>query len=64
MQAPSQIRSLVSQALTIRRLTRDLEQAISSELSRLGYLPDGDEEVLELLMAEMDAGRIQIVHSR
>ena len=55
------IRSLVEKALHLGRLTPDIEQGINSELARLGYLPIGDLEALELLMSEMDAGRIHLV---
>jgi len=55
------IRSLVEKALYIKRLTPEIENAINSELTRLGYISDVDYEALELLMAEMDAGRIKLV---
>lgn len=57
------IRRLVEKAIHIRRLTPDIENAINSELTRLGYVSDADYEALELLMDEMDAGRIQLVPS-
>lgn len=57
------IRRLVCQALRNRSLTPDIEEGINSELIRLGHVPIGDLEVLELLMSEMDAGRIQFVPS-
>jgi hypothetical protein len=57
------IRSLVEKALYIRQLTPDIEAGINSELTRLGHLPDADSEALELLMSEMDAGRIKLVPS-
>lgn len=57
------IRQLVEKALYIRKLTPDIENAINYELTRLGYISDVDYEALELLMAEMDAGRIQLVSS-
>jgi hypothetical protein len=57
------IRQLVEKAIHIRKLTPDIENGINSELSRLGYISDVDYEALELLMAEMDAGRIQLVPS-
>jgi len=57
------IRRLVEKALYIRRLTPDLENQINQELTRLGYISDVEYEALELLMAEMDAGRIQLVPS-
>lgn len=55
------IRQLVSQALHIRKLTPDIEAAINFELARLGHISEVDYEALELLMCEMDAGRIQLV---
>lgn len=57
------IRQLVEEALFIRRLTPYIENAINSELTRLGYVSDADYEALELLMEELDAGRIQLVSS-
>lgn len=57
------IRSLVEKAIYIRQLTPDIEAGINSELTRLGYLPEVDSEALELLMSEMDAGRIKLVPS-
>jgi hypothetical protein len=55
------IRGLVEKALYLRLLTPEIEQGINAELARLGYLPIGDSEALELLMSEMDAGRIRLV---
>ena len=55
------IRRLVEKALYVKRLTPDLENQINRELSRLGYISDIDYEALELLMEEMDAGRIELV---
>jgi hypothetical protein len=55
------IRRLVEKALHIGLLTPDIEQGINAELTRLGYLPIADSEALELLMSEMDAGRIRLV---
>ena len=55
------IRRLVEQALHSGLLTPDIEQGINAELTRLGYLPIGDSEALELLMYEMDEGRIRPV---
>ncbi len=55
------IRHLVERALYSRRLTPDIEDEINSELTRLGYISDADYEALELLMSEMDEGRIQLV---
>lgn len=57
------IRQLVETALYIKRLTPDIENEINFELTRLGYISDIDYEALELLMAELDAGRIQLVPS-
>ncbi|HEY9875992.1 MAG TPA: hypothetical protein V6D12_21350 [Candidatus Obscuribacterales bacterium] len=57
------IRQLVEQALYSKKLTPDIENQINYELTRLGYISDVDYEALELLMAEMDAGRIQLVPS-
>jgi hypothetical protein len=55
------IRYLVEKALYLKQLTPEIEQAINEELTRLGYVSDVDYEALELLMAEMDAGRIRLV---
>ena len=55
------IRKLVEKALYIRQLTPDIENEINYELTRLGYVSDVDYEALELLMSEMDAGRIKLV---
>lgn len=63
MKPQSHIRTLVSKVLSIHQLTPDLEQAINSELTRLGYLPDGDAEVLELLMEALDSGLVRLVPS-
>lgn len=57
------IRKLVEKALHIRKLTPDIENEINYELTRLGYISDADYEALELLMSEMDAGRVQLVPS-
>jgi hypothetical protein len=57
------IRQLVEKALYFKQLTPDIENAINLELTQLGYVSDVDYEALELLMAEMDAGRIQLVSS-
>lgn len=57
------IRQLVAKALYIKQLTPDIENEINYELSRLGYISDADYEALELLMSEMDAGRIRLVPS-
>lgn len=63
MQATHAIRKLVEKALNIKRLTPDIENEINYELTRLGYVSDIDYEALELLMNEMDEGRIQLVAS-
>lgn len=57
------IRLLVEKALYIRKLTPDIENEINYELTRMGHISDVDYEALELLMSEMDAGRIQLVPS-
>ncbi|MDY7019978.1 MAG: hypothetical protein SWJ54_01285 [Cyanobacteriota bacterium] len=63
MSATNVIRQLVSKALYFKRLTPEIENEINIELSRLGYISDTDYEALELLMEEMDAGRVQLVPS-
>lgn len=63
VQSSNTLRRLVERALDIRQLTPDIENGINSELTRLGYLPEADWEVLELLMSELDAGRIKLVPS-
>lgn len=55
------IRQLVAKALSLRTLTPEIENEINYELTRLGYVSDVDYEALELLMAEMDEGRIKLV---
>lgn len=57
------IRKLVERALFIKKLTPEIENEINSELTQMGYISDVDYEALELLMAEMDAGRIKLVPS-
>lgn len=57
------IRQLVEKALYIRKLTPEIENAINVELTQLGYISDIDYEALELLMSEMDAGRVKLVPS-
>lgn len=57
------IRQLVAKALDIKKLTPEIENEINSELTEKGYISDVDYEALELLMAEMDAGRIKLVPS-
>jgi len=54
------IRQLVEKALYIKQLTPEIENAINYELTRMGYISDVDYEALELLMSEMDEGRIQL----
>ena len=63
MNTPHVIRQLVSKALHIKQLTPDIENEINYELTRLGYISDADYEALELLMTEMDEGRIRLVPS-
>jgi hypothetical protein len=58
------IRRLVEQAIHFKQLTPDLENAINTELTRLGHISEVDYEALELLMEEMDAGRIHLVPTR
>ncbi|MDM9380910.1 hypothetical protein QUB80_09360 [Chlorogloeopsis sp. ULAP01] len=57
------IRQLVEKAIFIKKLTPEIENEINSELTAMGYISDVDYEALELLMAEMDAGRIQLIPS-
>jgi len=61
MGSTQMIYKLVGKALYIKKLTPDIENAINYELTRLGYVSDADYEALELLMDEMDAGRVQLV---
>jgi hypothetical protein len=63
MNRPGIIRQLVSEALYLRRLTPYIENEINTELTRMGHISDVDYEALELLMQEMDAGRVQLVAS-
>jgi hypothetical protein len=63
MKTTYMIRKLVSKALSIRQLTPDIENEINYELTRLGHISDVDYEALELLMSEMDAGRVRLVSS-
>ncbi|MEL6138781.1 MAG: hypothetical protein AAFR42_15395 [Cyanobacteria bacterium J06628_6] len=58
---PFAIRQLVEKALYTRELTPDIENKINLELTRLGYISEADYEALELLMYEMDEGRIRLV---
>ena len=63
MNVTNAIRQLVEEALYRKKLTLDIENQINSELTRLGYISDVDYEALELLMSEMDEGRIKLVSS-
>lgn len=63
MKMNSIIRRLVEEALHIKKLTPTIENEINYELTRLGHISDADFEALELLMSEMDAGRIQLIPS-
>jgi hypothetical protein len=55
------IRQLVEKALYYRQITPEIENGINELLARLGYVSDVDYEALELLMDEMDEGRINLV---
>lgn len=55
------IRNLVSKALYIKKITPEIENEINHLLTKMGYISEIDYEALELLMSEMDAGRIQTV---
>ncbi len=63
MSPPLAIRRLVEKAIYLKELTPEIENEINYELTRLGYICDVEYEALELLMAEMDAGRIRFVPS-
>ncbi|ARV61382.1 hypothetical protein BZZ01_24625 [Nostocales cyanobacterium HT-58-2] len=63
MKTKYSIRRLVEKALDIKKLTPEIENEINSELTEMGYISDVDYEALELLMSEMDAGRIKLVPS-
>ncbi len=63
MKTQVMIRHLVEKALYLKALTPEIENEINYELSRLGYVSDVDYEALELLMEEMDAGRVRLVPS-
>jgi hypothetical protein len=58
------IRQLVEKALYYRQITPEIEKGINELLGRLGYVSDVDYEALELLMDEMDEGRINLVPRR
>ena len=64
MDTQQTIRQLVEQALYYRQITPEIENGISELLGRLGYVSDVDYEALELLMDEMDEGRINLVPRR
>lgn len=55
------LRKLIDQVLHTKCLTWEIEEQINDYLTDVGYIPDLDFEVLELLMTEMDAGRIRVV---
>ncbi len=57
------IRQLVGEALYLKQLTPEIENSINSELTRQGHISSVDYEALELLMEEMDAGRVTLVPS-
>ncbi|MEM8604565.1 MAG: hypothetical protein AAGF24_12115 [Cyanobacteria bacterium P01_H01_bin.121] len=63
MKATAIIRRLVEQALHLKKLTPEIEAGINAELTRLGYVSEPDYEALELLMQEMDEGRVKLVPS-
>ena len=58
------IRQLVEKALYYRQITPEIEKGINELLGRLGYVSNVDYEALELLMDEMDEGRINLVPRR
>lgn len=64
MNTSSPIRTFVEQAIYLQQITPDIEAKINHELTSLGYISDDDYEALELLMSEMDAGRIKMTTSR
>ncbi len=61
METQPTIRHFVEKALYYRRLTPEIENGINEALTRMGYVSDVDYEALELLMSEMDEGRISLV---
>jgi hypothetical protein len=63
MSAMTVIRQSVQEALYYKKLTPAIENQINAELTRQGYISDADYEALELLMVEMDAGRVKLVRS-
>lgn len=61
MNTPSMIRRLVERALDLKQLTPAIEDAINSELTRMGYVSEVDYEALELLMEQMDEGLVRLI---
>lgn len=61
MKTPSMIRRLVEKALDIKQLTPAIEDAINTELTRMGYVSEVDYEALELLMEQMDEGLVRLI---
>ena len=57
----SVIRNLVSRALLVKRLTREMENMINQELAEQGYISDPDYEALEYLMQAVDQGKVRQV---
>ena len=57
----SVIRNLVSRALLVKRLTREIENMINQELAEQGYISDPDYEALEYLMQAVDQGKVRQV---
>lgn len=64
METQPTIRQFVEKALYYRALTPEIENGINEALTRTGYVSDVDYEALELLMSEMDEGRISLVPRR
>lgn len=60
---PSMVRRLVERALDLKQLTPAIEDAINSELTRMGYVSEVDYEALELLMEQMDEGLVRLIPS-
>ncbi|MDV2999029.1 MAG: hypothetical protein N5P05_000635 [Chroococcopsis gigantea SAG 12.99] len=63
MKSSLTIRQLVEKAIYFRKLTPEIEDGINEVLTKMGYISDVDYEALELLMSEMDEGRISLVPS-
>jgi hypothetical protein len=57
------IQRLVGEALHLKQLTPQIETSINDALTRMGHISDVDYEALELLMQEMDEGRVKLVAS-